>query len=689
METALIRSLSNRRMPWRMIVLGLFATAASCSRDKGTSPFDLIDVASITIDTASFAFERGTAKILTATVRDEEGAKVTVPVVWRSSIDSIAEFLPGGRLVAHDTGQVIVTASALGVTSQPIAARVVWVGAASVEAVQFTAPNAATPSAPVTDSLRIVVKNRIGGPASGIRVRFDVTAGGGTVAAESDTSDALGRVAAKWTLGPTPGPNSVTATVLGQDDAPMTWVTGNPVTFTINAFNALEIVAGDGQTAQVLDSVATDPVVKLVDAQGNPRIGVPITFIAVGGGRVKNITVPTGADGSASPGTWYLGDVTGDQTLLATVESARITLHATATGTALYYKPASIYAGGFATCALATDGVASCWGSGALIGSGDTTSKPKPTPINAPGVTFSSLGAGPTHMCGVSSDASIYCWGVNSVTDTSGNPNTISSLAPMRLGSAIVWSRVSAGDAHNCALATDQSPYCWGNNNRGQLGDLSTTVRFKPAPVSGGFKFSSVVSGSGFSCGLTLAGTALCWGANNNGQLGDGTRLDRTAPTVVAGGFTYQSIGVGESWGCGLTTTSKAACWGAIVATNTVETTPKTFDDAPVFTSLSVGGGHACALTGDGTAYCWGANNGGQIGDSTVTARAKPTKVNTEIKFSSISAGYNHTCGISTDGRAVCWGLNRAGELGDDKTAFSLIPRYIVIGVQPASPPPR
>jgi alpha-tubulin suppressor-like RCC1 family protein len=677
----------SRRSTILACAAALVAVAASCSKDPGTTPFELVEVGTITIDTASFAFERGTAKTLTATVKDPKGVKVTVPVVWKSSIDSIAEFLPGGRIVGHDTGQVIITASALGVTSDPIAARVVWVGAASVEAISFTAPNAATPSAPVTDSIRVRVKNRIGGPVSGVRVRFDVTEGGGTVAAAADTTDALGRVAAKWTLGPAAGANTVTATVLGQDDEPMTWVTGNPLTFTINAFAALEIVAGDAQTAQVLDSLPTNPVVKLVDSQGNPRVGVPITFIALGGGRVKNVTVPTGADGTATPGTWFLGDVTGEQSLLATVESARITLHATATGTAIYYQPASIYAGGFSTCALASDGEASCWGTGALIGSGDTTSTPKPTVVNAPGVKFSSLAAGSTHICGVATDASIYCWGLNSVTDTSGL--TISSLKPKQLGSAIAWTKVTAGDAHNCALSSDQTPYCWGNNSRGQLGDLTVATRFKPATVSGGFKFSSVSAGTSFSCGLTLSGTALCWGANNNGQLGDGTRIDRTAPTVLSGGFTYQSIGTGETWGCGLTTTSKAACWGNMIATSTVETTPKTFDEAPVFTSLSVGGGHACALTGDGTPYCWGANNGGQLGDSTVVHRAKPTPVNTTIKFSSISAGYAHTCGISTEGRAVCWGLNRAGELGDDKTAFSLIPRYIVTGAQPASPPSK
>jgi alpha-tubulin suppressor-like RCC1 family protein len=112
--------------------------------------------------------------------------------------------------------------------------------------------------------------------------------------------------------------------------------------------------------------------------------------------------------------------------------------------------------------------------------------------------------------------------------------------------------------------------------------------------------------------------------------------------------------------------------------------TPQTYTSAPTFASLSVGGAHACALTSDGTAYCWGANNAGQLGDSTTTVRAAPTKVAGGYKFASIAAGDVHTCGrLLADNTVLCWGLNRFGELGDDKAAFRISPRYIVLGVNP------
>lgn len=672
----------------RASVLGLgLATVASllalqaCGGDSDfISPDKLVHVGSIAVDSPSFAIERGSSRTLTATVRDPKGQIVAVPLAWRTTNDSIATFLPDGKLLARDTGVVGVTASALGVTSEAIGVHVVWVGAASVDTARWTAPAAASPLGVVNDSIHVKVKNRVGGPVPGAHVRFAVTAGGGTIAPDSATTDSNGVAAARWTLGPDVGVNSVTATVVDDNGDRMTWVAGNPVTFSVKTFDALKVVAGDAQTGMVMSPLGTAPVVKLVDSLGEPRVGVPVTFTAVGGGRVKTPTVSTGADGSASPGTWTLGDVTGDQTLVVTVESARLVMHATATGTAVYFEADQVAAGGFATCARLASGNVSCWGYGPSTGTGDTTNKSMPAATSG-NVSFSMVASGPTHFCGVGTDQSVYCWGTNALADTSGT--TISTLAPAKLGSSVSWKAVTAGFGHNCALALDYTAYCWGDNSRGELGDLTDSTRFQPAPVSGGFNWKSLSAGSAFTCGLSTANAALCWGANNNGQLGDGTLTDRTGPTAVAGNKTYMALGTGESWACGLEDSEKVACWGFMVATQQVQKTPLEYDDAPAFIQLSVGGGHACALTSDGTAYCWGANNGGQLGDSTTVARDKPTPVKTTMKFTSISAGYIHTCGRTSDGVIACWGLNRYGELGDSTATFRLMPRAIVTGTKP------
>ncbi|MEP6990531.1 MAG: hypothetical protein ABJA80_06325, partial [bacterium] len=102
-------------MAWSLV--GLVA-GVGCRR--GADAITSVTVAAITIDGGPRAVERGADPLLTATVRNETGDTVVVPVVWRSSVEAVATIDRTGRLVTHDTGSTIVTASSLGVTSQPV-----------------------------------------------------------------------------------------------------------------------------------------------------------------------------------------------------------------------------------------------------------------------------------------------------------------------------------------------------------------------------------------------------------------------------------------------------------------------------------------------------------------------------------------------------------------------------------------
>ena len=672
--------------PVSAFALSLFTasavTIAACGSDGGVSPDQVDQLASISIDTPSVQLERGNHQVFTATAFDTKGRKVIVPFVWRTADEHVATVDLNGRVAAIDEGQTNLVATALGVVSPPVAVRVVWFGAAKLTNGDWTSPIAATPSTPLTDSIRVVALNKVGGPAANVAIQFSVTSGGGTIAVTKVTTDANGRAATQWTLGPNPGANSATATAVDDQGAPVTWVNPNLITFSVTSSTPLSIVSGNQQSGTLLSNLPVAPSVKLVDASGKPRQGIPVTFVASDGGQVTFPIVSTGSDGVASPGTWTLGDAPGDQTLSATVESARILIHATATGTPIRYAAAQLTAGANATCALSATGVAQCWGQAALLGIGDTTNKTIPTQVHTD-ASFKSIVAGLSHTCAISTDQSLYCWGFDAFADTSGR--IIGNLDPIRLGSSIQWAQVATGAEHTCGLATDLSAYCWGVNTRGQLGvaTADTVTRFVPTPVYGAFKFTTITTGVAHTCALTLDKTAFCWGQNNNGQLGDGTAFSRVAPTVVAGGLTFQSIGAGENWTCGLATTGKTYCWGIIIGLPGFQTSPQAVPSAPTFSSISVGGGHACGLTSDGTAYCWGANNGGQLGDSTTTTRTTPVKVLGGFKFASIAAGDTHTCGRLADNNVLCWGLNRFGELGDAKAAFRLSPRYIILGVNP------
>ena len=670
---------SHRGWPG-FLVSGAAFFVLSCGGD-GLGTISTPTVGAIAIKGAVSPVERGTRLKLTADVTDPHGHPVDVPVVWSSSNSFIASFDSQGNLTANDTGTTAISASSLGVVSPTLFITVSWNGPATIASVGWTQPNAATPGAVVYDSVHFLVTNIRNQAVGNARVAFAVTGGSGTVSPSVAVSSANGLVATQWTLGSKAGLNSITATVVDTAGQPLTYVQPQGAKLSVTSYAALSAVAGDQQTAQILSDLPIAPSVKLVDSLGKPRVGVPITFTATSGGRVAVPTVSTGADGVASPGTWTLGDIPGAQNLVARVESGTFKLLATGTGTPIHYSPVQAALGGFATCGLDSGGAASCMGQEPQRGGGDTVSKSVPTPT-ATALTLQTLAGSSTHFCGVGTDKSIYCWGINALVDTTGHTPGLATV-PTRLPSGLSWLQASPGGSHTCALTMDQDAYCWGANFAGQLGTRGDTAAvFIPAIVYGGFKFATITSGANHACALTPAHDALCWGSNQFGQLGDGTGTNRVAPTLVGGGVSFQAIGGGEQATCGLSTAGKAYCWGTVLGVGPA-TTPHAYDTAPVFVSITVGGFHSCALTGTGDAYCWGSNQFGQLGDSTTVDRPDPTLVSGGLKFKAISAGAAHTCGITTQGGLACWGGNLAGEIGDKITVVRTVPRFVVLGVTP------
>src|SRR5439155_14807172 len=120
-----------------------------------------------------------------------------------------------------------------------------------------------------------------GNPVAGVSVTFAVASGGGSVTPTTPVTTNASGIAevTSWTLGPTAGPNSLTATSTG--------LTGSPVTFTATgtagAPTQIAVNAGNGQTATAGTAVPIPPSVIVRDANGNPVAGVGVTF-AVGAG---------------------------------------------------------------------------------------------------------------------------------------------------------------------------------------------------------------------------------------------------------------------------------------------------------------------------------------------------------------------------------------------------------------------
>ncbi len=104
------------------------------------------------------------------------------------------------------------------------------------------------------------------------------------------------------------------------------------------------------------------------------------------------------------------------------------------------------------------------------------------------------------------------------------------TMRPDQVGQATSWASVTAGGLHTCAVRTDATLWCWGNNASGQLGDGYSATRTAPAQI-GAATWARVSAGVAHTCATRVDGTLWCWGSNQYGQLGDGSTANRMTPT--------------------------------------------------------------------------------------------------------------------------------------------------------------
>jgi len=232
-------------------------------------------------------------------------------------------------------------------------------------------------------------------------------------------------------------------------------------------------------------------------------------------------------------------------------------------------------------------------------------------------------------------------------------------MGPRVVAGTLEFTLVDVGMWFSCGVTVGGATYCWGLDDRGQLGSTPLTEACRdydgnefhcssvPVPVSEELNVSRLATGTSHVCALTPAGEAYCWGDNTFGQLGDGTTSTARTPMLVLGGLQFEAITAGYQ--------------------------------------------HTCGLTNDGVAYCWGSNDQGALGSSGALeicggdrCSTTPAPVAGGLSFESLSAGRgpggSHTCGVTQSGVAYCWGNNNAGQLGGGSFGGVKMEPVLVVG---------
>ena len=318
------------------------------------------------------------------------------------------------------------------------------------------------------------------------------------------------------------------------------------------------------------------------------------------------------------------------------------------------YGAVAVAAGGSHACVIMSGGRGvKCWGLNDQGQLGDGSQVNRAVPVDVSPGYYAQITAGYKHTC-VMTEGGIFgggasCWGNNTHGQLGdGSPSwDVNALVPVAVidpaGSGDLGgvATLSAGDWHTCALATDGRVLCWGRNDRGQLGDASTTDRRKPVAVraAGGAGTvsgaSAIATGAFHSCATLATGEAICWGANAYAQLGGGSAgADRTIPAAVLG-FTRV-----DSAPDGLAFTSKQGVGiGTLQTSNPV--TPAGFTNpAPVSVA---GGEYSIGCTTAFTAAAGTINPGQSVCVRHVASSSYSTPVTTTLTIGGVSGTFTST----------------------------------------------
>ncbi|MBN2694846.1 hypothetical protein JXR93_09310 [bacterium] len=293
---------------------------------------------------------------------------------------------------------------------------------------------------------------------------------------------------------------------------------------------------------------------------------------------------------------------------------------------------------------------------------------------------------------------------------------------------------IVAGSEHSCALKNDGSVYCWGRNDKGQIGDNTTTKKEKPAFIT--FSDQDVVmdkisANNKTTCSIDSDSDVWCWGFNNTGQLGDRTTTDKLIPvkTQIFSNPNYYDLSGVEDIANGLehtcvlrrqneTSAISVSCWGNMSygALDNYTTTNQLYvvdywagsakycTDFNCYTKAEIkylqkivaGEKHTCVLRLDdpsvdgdqeGEVICWGDNSKGQVGviNSSGTEIANFNYWGRVVKLQNgnsliakdIIAGKEFTCAITDSEQLYCWGDNSLKQIDNTTNTEYIIPTLI------------
>lgn len=265
---------------------------------------------------------------------------------------------------------------------------------------------------------------------------------------------------------------------------------------------------------------------------------------------------------------------------------------------------------------------------------------------------------------GVPADASGACEGV--VCACAGDVCVAGACVPEhRVADA------AGGHQYMCFVTLDQTIYCMGDNERGQLGIAVSEGEAEPVRASSS-GFDRIAGGDYFLALLDPSGASSYWGIRPGSNLAG---IPDTSATDLGGTFTL--LAAGGEHACGVRSSGRLACTGdnssGQLGTGDHGGASVFVDIAPSVTGwarVSLGLAHSCGVAG-GNLYCWGDDTEGPLGLGDTAERAAPTQLS-GTGWTEVDAGKDFTCAV-LGGQAYCFGNNGEHQCGQPDTSGRIL----------------
>ncbi len=348
------------------------------------------------------------------------------------------------------------------------------------------------------------------------------------------------------------------------------------------------------------------------------------------------------------------------------------------------------------TCAINLGNYLFCWGDNSRGEFGNGTTESSYTPVSNTTARWDSVAAGDNFTCGITyGEGYLYCWGDNtygimgSTGDMYDTPVGIDNSDNSR------WLSISAGGDHVCGIDENYNLWCWGRNDRGQVGNSSfQTSVAEPYKVMNpqGKKWRFVTVNRFTSCAIDEANELWCWGDDRFSKLGDSGWGMVSTPHLVSNveNSGWKNVAIGLEHICAFDLSNNLWCWGrntdgdgsfgqllsgrgGDIYTRPVEVY---YPSATTWLGVAAGADHSCAVNSAHQLWCWGNNMEGELGVvepfSFASAEMPYMGMDFPVQvvngdgtgWKEVSGGFYHTCALDLTGKVWCWGYDFTGSLG-------------------------